>query len=64
MLRIGAFIPEIDQLLYSPLIEFRHLFLRPFRDEDPLRDEPWRLATTWPRGAVLHDKLIDVIFYF
>ncbi len=61
MLRIGAFIPEIDQLLYAPLIEFRHLFLRPFQDEDPVRDEPWRLATSWPRGAVLHDKLVDLL---
>lgn len=61
LLRVGAFIPEIDQLLYSPVIEFRHLFLRPFRDEDPLRDEPWRLASVWPRGAVLHDKLVDLL---
>lgn len=61
LLRIGAFIPEIDQILYSPLIEFRHLFLRPFIDEDPVRDEPWRMASTWPRGAVLHDKLVDLL---
>lgn len=61
LLSVGAFIPDIDQLLYAPLIEFRHLFLRPFRDEDPIRDEPWRLASTWPRGAVLHDKLVDLL---
>ena len=61
LLRIGAFIPDIDRLLYAPLIEFRHLFLRPFRDEDPVRDEPWRLANSWPRGAVLHDKLVDLV---
>jgi len=61
LLRIGAFIPEIDQLLYSPLIEFRHLFLRPTRDEDPVRDEPWRLASSLPRGAVLNDKLVDLL---
>jgi hypothetical protein len=60
LLRFGAFIPEIDQLLYSPLIQFRHLFLRPFREEDPLREEAWRLANNWPRGAVLHDKLVDL----
>lgn len=61
LVRVGAFIPEIDQLLYSPIIEFRHLFLRPFRDEDPVRDEPWRLASSFPRGSVLHDKLVDLI---
>lgn len=61
LLRIGAFIPEIDQILYSPLIQFRHLFLRPFIDEDPVRDELWRMASTWPRGAVLHDKLVDLL---
>lgn len=61
LLRIGAFIPEIDQILYSPLIEFRHLFTRPFRDEDPLREEPWQLASDWPRGAVIHDKLADLL---
>ncbi len=61
LLRIGAFIPDIDRLLYAPLIEFRHLFLRPFRDEDPIRDEPWRLSNSWPRGAVLHDKLVDLV---
>jgi hypothetical protein len=60
LLSVGAFIPDIDQLLYAPLIEFRHLFLRPFRDEDPVRDEPWRIASAWPRGAVLHDKLVDL----
>jgi hypothetical protein len=61
LLGIGAFIPEIDQILYSPLIEFRHLFTRPFRDEDPLREEPWQLASDWPRGAVIHDKLADLL---
>lgn len=61
LLRYGAFIPEVDMMMYSPLIEFRHLFLRPFRDEDPVRDEPDRLATAWPRGAVLHDRLVDLL---
>jgi hypothetical protein len=61
LLRIGAFIPDIDQILYSPLIEFRHLFTRPFRDEDPLREEPWQLVSDWPRGAVIHDKLADLL---
>ncbi|MDI7268598.1 MAG: hypothetical protein QME96_11455, partial [Myxococcota bacterium] len=59
LLRYGAFLPVVDQMIFAPLMEFRDVYYPSVEETDSLRDEIWRLGTDLPRGRRIWAKLVD-----
>lgn len=56
----AAFLPRIDNLLYSPQIPFRESYSIFVEEEDPLRDDPARFSNRLPGGRRILAKLVDL----
>lgn len=61
LLRIFAFNPYIDNLIYAPQIPFGHVYARSIEEKDVFRDELWRCVNTLPRGKRIVAKLEDLL---
>jgi hypothetical protein len=59
VLQLWSFIPAIDSLLYAPQLPFVEAYFRLIKEEDPLRPNLVDFPSTWPRGKVLYEKLLD-----
>jgi hypothetical protein len=59
ILKYGAFLPVIDQMMFAPTMQFRDAYQATEEETDSLRDEVWRFPTDLPRGRRVWAKLRD-----
>lgn len=59
VLSLVSFIPAVDSMLYAPQFPFVGAFFRLIRETDPLRANLVDYPSTYPRGKLLYEKLID-----
>jgi hypothetical protein len=61
ILKIGGFIPAIDQIMYAPSMEFKEAYFNSIYEPLIFRDEPWHFFNLFPRGKLIYEKLVDLL---
>jgi hypothetical protein len=60
LLASGAFLSEVDEVLYAPQVPMQHIYFRVVDDTDPYRDRFSLYYHGHPNGRRLHEKLRDL----